>query len=423
MQIARSKIQYLPTTLLVVVGVFVWVLSSSGVATAGYTDSAHGNATYGVNRSNVVEDPDHPDAYDIGACTHCHDTFDPTICVNDVNGLMMFAPNNPTSQTDSFCFKCHCNPVSSEQSGMIENKDYGSTFGGGAANSTNIKNAFAFGPPVGNPGSSHNLQLLREWVRTKAAGDWITDNTNACVVCHHPHYSQKNHNPYPDSPPYKTAIRRPQAPSSGVNEPWNIWGDEAGSGELMGLWSDGEYTNLYQAPVYYPWAEEKNLYEPANDTTSDGPNLPNFVTFCRACHGVQVPAVYHDSPLADGRNLTAIDWTQQSGDDHGKGTGTGTGFGVNKWPYSQEDKSYNYVLACTDCHEPHGSPNPFLLRTSVNGTDNITVTADQDGELYMYYFCAACHSPDQVGHLGVQAPNLNCTENGVCHLHGKTEMF
>jgi hypothetical protein len=47
----------------------------------------------------------------------------------------------------------------------------------------------------------------------------------------------------------------------------------------------------------------------------------------------------------------------------------------------------NYVLMCTDCHEPHGSPNEFLLRTCVNGKSGILIT--QPG--YYKEFCTACH--------------------------------
>jgi hypothetical protein len=418
MQIAHAKMQCLPTTVLIVMVAFVWVFMTSGAIAsypATYAQSAHGDPTSGVNRSGTECPTGTPCPQ--GDCTHCHETFAPSIC--GVNELMLFAPNNPTSQTDNFCFQCHRDPDSAAQSEMIENKDYGSTFGGGTANSTNIKDAFALGKPVGtwDDGSSHNLLFIRNWVSTKAPGDWITESTNACALCHHVHYSQKNHDPYPGFPPYKTAIRRPQAPSSGVNKPWNLWGDETGSFELMGLWSDGEYTNLYQAPERVGGG-----YEPAGQSSpTDGSNLPNFVTFCTACHGVQIPTADHDAPVEDGRNLSAIDWTQ-TGDKHGKLTGDGSPFGMKKWPYSQEDPSYNYVLACTDCHEPHGSPSPFLLRTSVNGTDNITVTVGANGELYMYNFCLACHTLD-LPHQTWHPETEDCSSGGVCHAHGKAPMF
>jgi hypothetical protein len=232
-QIARCKTQSLLATILIVVWVLVWVcMASDAIAwyPAKYTESAHGNTSYGVNRSGAECPTGTPCPQ--GECVHCHDTFDDSIC--GVSPLMLFALNNPTSQTDNLCFQCHCNPVSSEQSSMIENKDYASTFGGGAANSTNIKDAFAFGPPVGNPGSSHNLKKLRNWTEGRSFAPWVTTDTNACVICHNPHVAQKNNNsPYD---PTKSAISRP-------SDHGNVWGDD--STEKMDI-----YTDKYQAPYW-----------------------------------------------------------------------------------------------------------------------------------------------------------------------------
>lgn len=58
---SRFKIQYLPTIVLIVVGALVWMLACGNVASAFdfHTDSAHGHDTDGVNRRDVVPDPDH----------------------------------------------------------------------------------------------------------------------------------------------------------------------------------------------------------------------------------------------------------------------------------------------------------------------------------------------------------------------------
>ena len=101
MKIIRPAMQCLATTMFAVMA----VLSCPPVASATtYVDSAHGNTAYGVDRSDT---PDDELRYHTGSCAHCHDTFDPDICQNDVNGLMLFAPNNSTSQTENFCFECH----------------------------------------------------------------------------------------------------------------------------------------------------------------------------------------------------------------------------------------------------------------------------------------------------------------------------
>jgi cytochrome c553 len=160
--------------------------------------------------------------------------------------------------------------------------------------------------------------------------------------------------------------------------PGNLWGDEdyATSGlyeltnevfEALGL--------TYQAPYYKGGFN----YEPANDTISDGSNLPNIISFCLDCHShTNVPSTER------GGYLTQIDWSN-SGNWHGTAPKGATGMGYPIAPYT--NSSRNYVLSCTDCHEPHGSENEWLLRTSVNGKDNISVTFAGD----WWEFCTACH--------------------------------
>jgi hypothetical protein len=98
MQVRRFKRQYLPITTLVIVGVWVWALISASVAIAGYADSAHSDASTGVNRTGT--------GYDVGSCAHCHDTFDPAICgVNQK--ILFFYPLDGAGGDDDFCMKCH----------------------------------------------------------------------------------------------------------------------------------------------------------------------------------------------------------------------------------------------------------------------------------------------------------------------------
>ncbi len=84
-------------------------------------------------------------------------------------------------------------------------------------------------------------------------------------------------------------------------------------------------------------------------------------------------------------------------------------------PYEDPDENYNYVLSCTDCHESHGSPNEWLLRTSVNGKDNIT-TDRWEGD--WWDFCTACHVLTQgtfTYHRDLYAATPKCP---ACHEHG-----
>jgi len=417
----RRKTQYLPTTILLIGALLVWVfMASDAIAwhTATYADSAHGDNSEGVNRSGT--------GYPTGSCAHCHDTFNANFCENDPNGLMLFAPRNPVSQTDNFCFQCHASDGAAQQ---VTNYDYGATFGGGAAMSNNIKDAFNFGPPnqYWTTGSSHNLYSVRHWTETVPPGDWISEDTNACLVCHSPHLSQKN---FPvaatDQGGIKTAIRRPQAPSSGTNQPGNLWGDESGNFELL-----AEDSIVYQAPYHVSF--ESGVFEPAGDTTSDGSNLPNVVRFCayQSCHSVYIPNIFTDADpntVGDGP-LWAINWTS-SGNAHGARADSPNNdpclYGSLKEPYDNPDA--NYVLACTDCHEPHGSEGAFLLRTVVNGKQvpPIEQWLNTQESAAVWEFCTACHNLnvpcgphdcDNIPDNGL----TDCSEFGCgyCHLHSR----
>jgi len=430
----------LSVAFLIVLGVLAGIFTAGDACAyypATYGESAHGDLVSGVNRSTATCENWPGGACETGSCAHCHDTFDPYLCGTDPNGLMLFAPNNPTSQTDNFCFQCH-KGTGSVQVGGLTNNDYGSEFGGGVANFTNIQDAFASGYNGGAPeegGSSHNLLKMRNWARWYPQGDWITGSTNACLVCHPQHLAQKNHDPYPASPPYKTAVRRTDDPSTGRGIPGNLWGDELGSDagpEIIDEWASGHY----QAPF---WKDSTSTFEPANQSDpSDGSNLPNFAQFCYTCHVVGISDEYTDANIppreiaGDDYGLWAVKWMGSDGstDQHGAYWDAGTsGEGDVKAPYTS---GYNHGLSCLDCHEPHGSPNPFLLRTCVNGKDGITVSiaaGESDwGHLALYDFCTACHevytsntNPAANFYHSFftteQAPTLNCTHNGGCHGH------
>jgi len=407
-----------------------------------YTESAHGNISHGVNRTGLKTPINF--GYSIGNCAHCHEQHssiggtEPAPSGDAPNNYLLFAEPNITSQDTNFCFQCHSGTGSVQDGGIIEpnaNNDYGSQFGGGAPNSTNIKDAFYFGKPLRtwNDGSSHNLLKLRDWWRNRSGGNWMTANTNACIACHDAHYSQKNHDPYPTPPQYKTAIRKPNDPSSEQNRPRNLWGDEANSDAGEEIMS--EYTTGYQAP----YRAGKTTYEPAGNSIQNGSNLPNFFGFCNTCHANAIPNGKTDANVGS-RNLYASRWGPE-GNVHGKKAGapSATNGGHLIAPYAQPD-AFNYVLSCTDCHEPHGSPNPFLLRTCVNGKDGIEVKICSTEEclllgknnwnyLNLYDFCSACHSialGAGTAHGFINESNkltTDCMSNGACHTHSQTTFF
>jgi hypothetical protein len=437
----RGRILPIGILILLLLLSFLFYTLAYGYHLATYTESAHGNSPYGVGVNREGLNTPVNFGYSKGNCAHCHEQHASIGGVSHAPyNYLLFAEPNVTSQDYNFCFQCHKGTTGSVQypNGIPNaNNDYSTQFGGGASKTTNnIKDTFAFGQPLStwNDGSSHNLLNLRDWWMSKSGGNWMTANTNACIACHDAHYSQKNHDPYPTPPQYKTAIRKPDDPSSSQNRPRNLWGDESNSdagNEIM-----SEYTIQYQAP----YRVGKTTYEPAGDSTQDGSNLPNFVDFCNTCHDNAIPHGKTDANV-DSRNLYDSSWGTH-GNVHGKNAGapSATNGGHLIAPYSQPD-AYNYVLSCTDCHEPHGSPNPFLLRTCVNGKDNIQVKICSTEEcllsgknnwnyLNLYDFCSACHSI-AVGagtiHNGIVDESnkltTDCMSNGGCHTHSNTAIF
>ena len=400
-KVAKCGIEYWHLTVLIALSALALMLTCGQVATAeDYADSAHGNSSYGVNRSTATCENWPGGVCSTGSCAHCHDTFDPDICGNNAYGLMLFASNDnptPTPQSDNFCYECH----GSGAAQAVTNHSYSKNFGGGTATLTTIYDAL--NPPTGDTPSSHNLSDVVNHAVGRDIG--FTSDVNPCLVCHDQHVAQQN---YPVTPSglggVKTAIRRP---ADYASPPTDLWGDEdatSGRNERM-----LDYTNKYQAAYY---AGGSN-YEPANDSTADGSNLPNFFNFCtNQCHGLA--SVYSTER---GDNLTQIDWST-TGDFHGRDNDPDDGFGYTVAPYTAGE-DHNYVLSCTDCHEPHGSENEWLLRTCVNGKDNVSIPEFEDDRTSWYDFCTACHvltgpSGPQY-HVKGQTVAPGCP---TCHYHG-----
>ncbi len=367
----KFDIPYSFLVLLLLAGALLFLASGEVVAyyNSKYTESAHGNSTYGVNRSGLS-------GYSVGNCAHCHDqhaSIDGSSHTAYDFGL--FAPNNPTSQTDNFCFQCH-DSASSVQA--VTNYSYSKTFGGGSSTTPDdIKDAFNL---AGDYASSHNLADVQSHIISKGIG--FTSDENACCTCHDPHIAQKN-SPvvYTGRGGVKTAVR---TLSCYQLRPTNLYGDEDAA-------TSGFNERVRDAVGKYkaPYQVGKTTYEPDGLGSAPaggwGSNMPNYKAVCfLKCHGTTgVSSTEHGT-------LQQIDWGT-NGDSHGKSIASGTGGGYTIAPYGTE--TYNYYLTCTDCHEPHGSPNPWLLRTCVNGKDNIIMGVAGDGTYkgFWYEFCTACH--------------------------------
>jgi len=389
----KSNIRSVGLTILILVGILGGVFAYRDVIawySSKYTESAHGSSASGVKRHAGELTSD----YAQGNCAHCHEQH------ASIGGsshtaykFALFAEDDPDSQTDNFCFECHKN-LGSVQEGGITNDTYSTNFGGGTSTFTTIYDAF--NPTTGATPSSHSLSDIQDYV-TGHSG--FTSDTNPCVVCHGPHIAQDNHPVVLSGRGgVNTAIRRP---THYQNLRTNLWGDEdlASSGYLERM---RDATNNYQSPL-----RSDSGYEPTGGITPEDQNgsyLPNFATFCNDCHS------HADVRSTErGRNLIRIDWGTE-GDYHGLNYQGGT-VGASIAPYS--DPNYNYVLSCTDCHEAHGSQNEWLLRTCVNGVDNVSVP----GPGRFWYFCHACHTINQ--HYAPWDDSVDCSS---CHRHS-TSMF
>jgi predicted CXXCH cytochrome family protein len=358
MKAPRCRIKCCPRTVFTVAASLVYILTCGGIATAGYANSAHGNTSYGVDRSGTT--------YAIGSCAHCHDTFDESIC--GVNALMLFDLSD-----EDFCLGCHDNTTDPSDRAIV-NRSYSYRAGGYTTDPLNdIQEAFS-------STTHHDLDDIKTFIN----GKWgYTADSNPCNACHDHHKAQGDPENAPDDPKGVGTRGWPVSRASEHNVgTWGIWGDD--SAERMNV-----YSANYQAPYRYG---SSSAYEPDGSTTTDGSNLTDFNTFCTECHNTTY-TIYSTS-LA--RNLRQIDWNVEK---HGKGDADGA-LDEMRNPY---DAVMGKVLACTDCHEAHGSPNAYLLRDEVNGEqldDAITGFTpfcnlpSTDGNKGLGWLCRRCHKDD-----------------------------
>jgi hypothetical protein len=420
-----------------------------------YLNSAHGDDNYGVNRSGVSGFPiDYPE----GFCAHCHEQHasiggeepDPS---GGPSGYMLFYDNHtgysPTSisQTDNFCFQCHAYTSSLQSGGTIRNLTYSYRAGRWTDSVEGILEVFSYDNlyTSGNPDTSHDLDDIGSFIAT----EWshYTSDSNPCAACHNPHAAQGD--PIGSGAgtiSSKTTVlanrgwpvsRPSQHNNENDNSSWGLWGD--GSGEKMSDYAVS-VSGSYQAPYRY---NSTSTYEPDGSSTTNGSNLADYVTFCSDCHNATNTTI---NSTTLGRNLYAFGWANEKhGGTAAENDGTFGSVTIDDIidPYNEGP---NFVLSCTDCHEPHGSPNLFMIRNGVNGgtsTTSVTKPAsdtpdntkewknlcgkchdtslDNNKAVHHraytqefpgdYYRCVYCHEPD--------ADDIrNCLQ---CHYHGNTQ--
>ncbi|MCJ7769279.1 MAG: cytochrome c3 family protein [Dehalococcoidales bacterium] len=379
---------------------FLWLIAlmflGSGLAYAAneYNNSAHGDTSYGVDRTSTSQ-------YTEGNCAHCHEQHasidggtpaDPLPKTGQAAGpdsYLLFNANH-TSQTANFCFDCHRGAVASGsyQTGDLFNRSYSYRAGDYSDDSLDdILEAFS-------STSAHNLGNIV----TAITDQWgYTANSNPCAACHNPHVVQGDPANLPNSPKTISTTRgwpmtRPSEHGSLVADDI-FWGD--GSGEKM---SDYVGALTYKAPYRYGTDENTDPleYEPDGSTTATGTNLTDYVSFCLDCHSSSLTS-------ATLGTTKVINWDTSL---HGKiDSGYATDAADRLPPYNV---TANYVLSCTDCHEPHGSPNfKYLLRKEVNGA---TSAVTENTWAAWVTFCCKCHVQDHTKSSGI------CTN---CHNHGE----
>ncbi len=141
-------------------------------------------------------------------------------------------------------------------------------------------------------------------------------------------------------------------------------------------------------------------------TTANPPQVIDRITFCGTCHDGSPPA---GVVIPSGIRQIIPNYTNtgSTGDYHGGRVATNpNGYGELIGPY------YFGIgaLACTNCHDPHGSKNAYFIKETVNGQKNITVPLSPGPSNYtqIQKFCASCHTFTHV-------PSYNCF---FCHFHG-----
>jgi len=154
-------------------------------------------------------------------------------------------------------------------------------------------------------------------------------------------------------------------------------------------------------PLVYgrPYLDDPDLNVQGDEVLGpDSTELPNFTSYCQTCHR-QISGRYGVSNNYSRLKYDPIRYIKGDGGGniatHGmaRGRESSTKNLRLREPFfslrTDEDGNVinNLYLSCTDCHEPHGSINAFLMRTKVNGVKGVRV--GYEGKFYS--LCSKCH--------------------------------
>ena len=341
--------------------------------------------------------------------------------INLPHGGWLFAAPLVDQET-GFCFRCHTDPALSRQISVPDQYTYSHVRGGGTDLTCpdNIKEAFAFIDITSSPqfncnafsGSAHYLADVKEYVKEMWGWGDVVEEIDPCMGCHNPHRAKSDW---------------PCSKASGHSDAstWEVWGDE--SGEKMADYVDSlpVINGVYQPPYIYPYTD-------GNYEWTSADQAPDYVSLCLECHQLtennNFSLVYS---TRYGEYLGGPEWYRETGtlDAHGAGEKIST-IGTVGPPYGNDD--LNYILMCTDCHEPHGSQNRSLLRSFVNGRDKSDVVINTDrhdlspptaaNNNNILEWCRACHNVNHHNESGPDYPEKSCFDS-ECHYHGHNHYF
>ena len=192
----------------------------------------------------------------------------------------------------------------------------------------------------------------------------------------------------------------------------------------------GEPTTTYETKVdvWNPgtstWTQLRNAVTPTDlevvSATSDGLGTSGM---CLRCHDGTPPAGVTFPATPTYRNMS--DWGLATGDYHGARVGVASWWATLRPGYTRGSQ-----LACSTCHQSHGSASIYHFPSVIGGQPVATVTSGTNTET----LCAACHAGSIYNYHGgctechgvwehegyVRDLNVVLADCYSCHRHGGT---